>query len=508
MPSGVTFVNNGNGTATLSGTPAAGSGGTYALTLTASNGVGTAANQSFTLKVNQVPAITSANNTTFSVGAAGSFTVTTTGSPTPTLTETGALPSGVTFVNNGNGTATLSGTPVAGSGGTYVLTLTATNGVGSPANQSFTLKVNQAPAITSANNTTFTAGTAGSFTVTTTGSPTPTLTETGALPSGVTFVNNGNGTATLSGMPAAGSGGTYVFTITAGNGVGTAASQSFTLTVNGGGGGGGSSNFAYVSGSVTGIVHRGQVASTTMAVALHQIPGPGHLLVCAATWQSSTATATMSDQNNGTWTAIGAAKTGVGSLSGYRGQMFYVPSAVSASTTVTLTTNSAVTFRAFECAEYSYTGTIATLDGTPQYSATPASGGVATVSGVITTNSSDLVFADCLGVDTTCATGIGYTVRNDTNTYDVSSGTFGNDFFAFTGQVMEDKVGVTAGAQSATFGTGTASDNVILGLVAFWSIAILRPGSLTSGGKTRATLPGFFADSRDTKVYSAVGNAH
>jgi hypothetical protein len=33
--------------------------------------------------------------------------------------------------------------------------------------------------------------------------------------------------------------------------------------------------------------------------------------------------------------------------------------------------------------------------------------------------------------------------------------------------MIEYKAGVAAGAQSATFGTGTATDNVILGLVAF-----------------------------------------
>jgi len=147
--------------------------------------------------------------------------------------------------------------------------------------------------------------------------------------------------------------------------------------------------------------------------------------------------------------------------------MFYVPSAVSASTTVTLTISSAVAFRSFECAEYSYTGTIATLDGTPQYSATPSSGGVATVSGVTTSNSSDLVFADCLGVDTTCAAGSGYTGLNDANTFDAGAGSFGANFWRLTGQLIEYKVGVAAGAQSATFGTGTASENVILGLVAF-----------------------------------------
>jgi uncharacterized repeat protein (TIGR03803 family) len=233
LPSGVTFTDNGNGTATLSGTPATDSGGTYPLTITASNGgVDPNAIQSFTLVVNQGAAILTGNITTLTVGVAGSFTVSTTGVPVPALTETGALPGGVTFVDNGNGTGTLSGTQVAGSGGSYAITFTANNGVGTAAMQSFTLIVNQGPAITSSNTATFTEQVAGSFTVTTTGDPTPSLSETGSLPSGVTFVDNGNGTATLSGTPAAGTAGQYGFTIQASSGVLPNATQSFTLTVN------------------------------------------------------------------------------------------------------------------------------------------------------------------------------------------------------------------------------------------------------------------------------------
>ena len=62
--------------------------------------------------------------------------MTTTGVPAPTFSETGALPSGVTFVDNG--AASLSGTPAAGTGG-YALTITAANGVTPNATQSFTL---------------------------------------------------------------------------------------------------------------------------------------------------------------------------------------------------------------------------------------------------------------------------------------------------------------------------------------------------------------------------------
>src|SRR5205814_1933943 len=160
----------------------------------------------------------------------GSFTVTTNGAPTPGLTLMGTLPAGVTFTDNHNGTATLAGTPAAGAGGTYALTINAANGVAPNATQTFTLTVNpattQAPAFTSANTVTFTVGTVGTVRVTATGFPTAALSETGALPSGITFVDNHNGTATLSGTPAAGTNGTYALTITASNGVLPNATQS------------------------------------------------------------------------------------------------------------------------------------------------------------------------------------------------------------------------------------------------------------------------------------------
>ncbi len=190
------------------------------------------------------------------------------------------------------------------------------------------------------------------------------------------------------------------------------------------------------------------------------------MLVCAATWESHTATATMSDPNNGTWLPLGAPTAGLGNLYAYSGQVFYVPSAVSASTTVTLRISTSVVFRSFECAEYAYTGSTISLDGTPQYSATPASGGVATISGLTTANSGDLIIATCLAVDTGCAGSSGYVIRNDPNTYDVANNTFGHDFIGYTGQLIEDKI-ASAGTQSASFGTGTSTDNVILGLLAF-----------------------------------------
>jgi hypothetical protein len=225
LPGGVTFVDNHNGTGTLSGTPTA--GGVFNIIFTASNGVGTSAVQNFTLTVpgSTAPVFTSPNSTTFTVGTADSFTVTATGSPTPTLSRTGTLPSGVTF---NAATGVLSGTPAAGTGRSYIITFTARNGVAPSAVQNFTLTVLQAPAITSAANATFTVGTAKSFTVRAAGFPTPTLNELGPLPSGVMF---DAATGVLSGTPGESTGGTYNISFRASNGVGANAAQNFTLTV-------------------------------------------------------------------------------------------------------------------------------------------------------------------------------------------------------------------------------------------------------------------------------------
>ena len=128
---------------------------TYTAGSTTGAGSGTAKvnNQtvSVTINIGAPPTITSANNTTFTVGVAGTFTVTTTGTPAPTLSDGGAtLPSGVSFHDNGNGTATLAGTPAQA--GPFPFTITAANGFTPNASQSFTLNVSQASTSISVTN--------------------------------------------------------------------------------------------------------------------------------------------------------------------------------------------------------------------------------------------------------------------------------------------------------------------------------------------------------------------
>jgi len=134
------------------------------------------------------PSFSSGNTATFTFGAAETFTLTTTGGvPTPSLTESGSLPSGVTFTDNGNGAATLAGTP--GAAGNFPLTITAHNGYGADVTQSFTLAVNKATATV----------TLGNLAQTYTGSPLSPTVKT--VPSGLAYALAGAPDAVVGSYP-------------------------------------------------------------------------------------------------------------------------------------------------------------------------------------------------------------------------------------------------------------------------------------------------------------------
>ena len=173
--------------------------------------------------VDTAPTITSSATTaTFTMGHAGSLTFTATGTPTPSFSETGALPTGVTLSSAG----VLAGTPSVA--GVFGVTVTASNGVSPAATESFTLDVYGPPSITTTTSSaTFSKGSAGSFTFTASGTPTPSFSETGALPTGVTLSSAG----VLAGTPS--ESGVFGVTVTASNGVSPDATESFTIDVTG-----------------------------------------------------------------------------------------------------------------------------------------------------------------------------------------------------------------------------------------------------------------------------------
>lgn len=193
LPTGVTFADDGGGTATISGTPA--QTGTFPVTLTASNGAAIQS-QSFTLVVGAPPAITSQAAATFTAGTSGSFQMSATGTPVPSFTVTGGtLPSGLQLTSTGK----LVGAP-GPTAGTYIVKVEASNGVAPASVQQLVLTVDGAPAFTSPVIATFVVGKASTFTIATSAAPVPTLLSS-PLPSWLSFTDNGDGTARLSGTP-------------------------------------------------------------------------------------------------------------------------------------------------------------------------------------------------------------------------------------------------------------------------------------------------------------------
>ena len=204
LPKGLTLLNNGNGTATISGTPRVKDLSSYSGTITATVKDQTPTTQSFTITVDQAAIITSKLKPLVHTGQAITSpieVVTEYGYPIPALSATG-LPSGVTLQDNGDGTGDLVGTPGATTGGVYTVTISATN-VAGVVQKTFTLTDYQSPKLSNVPaSETVTPGTAITpIIVNYAGYPAPSV-KTADLPKGLTAsVDNTNDTVTISGTP-------------------------------------------------------------------------------------------------------------------------------------------------------------------------------------------------------------------------------------------------------------------------------------------------------------------
>lgn len=188
--------------------------------------------------VPDAPTFTSTAGTTATQDAAYSYAITT---ADPDAGETRTIsaptkPAWLTLADAGNGTATLSGTPTAADVGPHSVTLEVRDAAGEVSSQSFSIEVanaNDAPAFSSTAITTATSGTAYTYAITTSDpdpSDTRTITATGQ-PSWLTLTDNGNGTATLGGTPAAANVGNHDVSLTVTDAGGLTATQSFTIAV-------------------------------------------------------------------------------------------------------------------------------------------------------------------------------------------------------------------------------------------------------------------------------------
>jgi sugar lactone lactonase YvrE len=206
--------------------------GAATFTITASNGTGSAAQQSFTAHVGSDPVVTT-TSATFAYGVKNSVQLEATGAPVPITFQGSGLPAGFTLSRSGS----LAGTPPKGAKSPVRFDLITANAItrayGKPVTSGFELKfaAGKAPKITSPAKATFKHGKKASFTIQTTGFPVPALSKSGNLPKGLKIKIN-TGSAVISGTPpASDKGKTYKIKITASNGIGRKATQTLTITI-------------------------------------------------------------------------------------------------------------------------------------------------------------------------------------------------------------------------------------------------------------------------------------
>ncbi|MDQ3991703.1 MAG: putative Ig domain-containing protein, partial [Actinomycetota bacterium] len=160
----------------------------------------------------------------FIAGTENSWTLCASGYPPASLSLAGALPQGVAFLDNGDGSATIAGIADIGTGDTYTPTLTMTNAAGT-ADQALSLDIAEVVRSTSApDHPTFVAGVPNTHRMSAIGRPTPTFEFAFSdPPDWIALEDHGDGTATLSGTPPRDAVGTiHQFRVAERNGVGNA----------------------------------------------------------------------------------------------------------------------------------------------------------------------------------------------------------------------------------------------------------------------------------------------
>jgi hypothetical protein len=264
LPAWLTLTNNGDRTATLSGTPLVGDVGANAVSLEVTDGLETVM-QDFTINVevvpsNNPPTIDSTPVTGATAGAVYTYNVETTDlDGDPLIIEAPTAPDWLTLTDNGDGSATLTGTPDAGDVGEHDVLIEVSDGTDT-VTQSFEVTVvaapNNPPVFTSTAVLDATVGDLYTYGITTNDADGDTVTiEATTLPAWLTFTDNGDGTATLTGTPVAANEGDHAVVLEVSDAE-DSNTQTFTVTVeddtpppppppppSGGGGGGGSLGF-------------------------------------------------------------------------------------------------------------------------------------------------------------------------------------------------------------------------------------------------------------------------
>ncbi|NQU85442.1 MAG: C10 family peptidase [Mariniphaga sp.] len=209
IPAWLTLTDNGDGTATIDGTPSAEALGSVNVEISVTdNIVTTPITQSFIIEVlNSDPEFTSQPGTSAHPGTVFTYQITAEDGDNDELNFASVtIPSWLTLTDNGDGTATIEGTPSTQALGTVNVEIGVTdNIVTTPITQSFIIEVlNSDPIFTSQPGTSAHPGTLFSYHITAEDGDKDAIIFSGiTLPSWLILTDNGDGTAIIEGIPSA-----------------------------------------------------------------------------------------------------------------------------------------------------------------------------------------------------------------------------------------------------------------------------------------------------------------
>ncbi len=240
LPTGATYTDNGDGTGGFSWTPTYLQSGSYSVTFYATDDLGSIDSELVTITVieagNQDPVLAPIGAKSTTEGVLLSFIVSATDAESTPSLSTSTLPSGATFVDNGDGTGEFNWTPTYVQSGSYNVTFFATDDSSSIDGEQVTITVNEAgnqdPVLAAIGPQSTTEDLNLTFGVSATDAEsTPSLTSS-TLPAGASFTDNGDGTGSFDWTPDFTQAGTYDVTFFATDDSAAVDSEVVTITVN------------------------------------------------------------------------------------------------------------------------------------------------------------------------------------------------------------------------------------------------------------------------------------
>ena len=253
VPTGASFGDQGNNTATFSWTPGSTQSGLYNVAFNGTDGNGGTGTASTAITVNDVPpenhapVLSAPATQQVNEGANLSFAVTATDQDGDHVTLTASsVPTGASFSDQGNNSATFSWTPSSTQPGLYNVAFSGTDGNGGTGTAGSAITVtdvppeNHPPVLSAPATEQVDEGVNLSFTVTATDQDGDHVTLTaGSVPTGAAFSDQGDNTGVFSWTPGSTQSGVYNVAFAGSDGRGGTGTANTTITVNDIGGGGG-----------------------------------------------------------------------------------------------------------------------------------------------------------------------------------------------------------------------------------------------------------------------------